>query len=178
MQFDDQRVEVANAMNPQQLMCTVFHHFENFRDDLLPVHSEYNQAGQLCFWELSYGGDFPKEMYPQVDGEAILTRATIRHIAWQPVETYPLRKGMAIPNQRYVWARIEDGEVADWRDFEATPDKDKAREMRQKMIDVLGKDNARVKSGLIKGRTLHIVKPPSHLRKTSSTEGNASNSSN
>lgn len=170
MQFDDQHVEVAYAQNPQQLMCTVFHLFENFRDDMMPVHSEYNQAGQLCLWELNYSGDFPKELYPLVDSESSLTRATIRHMAWQPVETYPLGKDVAIPNRRYVWACIDDGVVTNWRDFEPTQDETQAKENRKAMKAELGKNNSRVKSGMVKGRTMHIVKPPAHLRKSVNAE--------
>lgn len=164
MKFEDHRVETAYAMNPQQLMCTVFHHFENFRDDMIPVHSEYNQAGQLCFWELTYGGAFPKDLYPQVAGQSLLINATIRNLVWQPVETYPLAKTIEVPHRRYVWACIEDGVVTGWRDFEPTTDNEQAVQRRRVMIEELGRGNARVKTGLVKGRTLHIVKVPGHLR--------------
>jgi hypothetical protein len=168
--FNDDSVEVTYAMNPQQLMCTVFHLFENFRDDMMPVHSEYNQSGQLCFWEIHYGGDFPKELYPLVDAEVLLRRATIRNIAWKPVVTFPIAKNITIPNRRYVWACIEDGVVTDWRDFQPTTDKDTIQETRRNMVSELGQNNSRVKSGLVKGRTLHIVRPPSHLIKTAKAD--------
>ena len=164
MQFDGHPDEVLYEMNPQRLMYRLFQRFESFDDDLIPVHSEYNQAGQLCYWELNYAGEFPKDLYPQIEGEKVLTRAVIRKTVRNPVETYPLATSVAVPNRQYVWARIEDGVVTDWREFKSAPNQEVAKSLRGAMLRELGDNNARVKSGLVKGRTLHITKVPAHLR--------------
>lgn len=165
MYFDGKEPVTGTAMNPQQLMWAVFQHFENFADDRLPVHSEYNQNGQLCFWQLDYAGDFPKEMFPLSPEDHPLVRAVIRNTKVKAAETYPLATELEIKNRRYVWASISDGVVVDWRDFESTEDKDTAASHRKRIIGEMGSDGNRVKSGMVKGRTFHVVGVPDFLRK-------------
>jgi hypothetical protein len=168
IQYEGREASTSYAPNPQRLMWEVFQHFERFNeDDRMPVHSEYNQAGQLCHWELNYSENFPKELFPLVAAEHPLLSAVIRKTKSKPQEYYALAIGVQIPNRRYVWAAICDGRVVDWRDFVYEHEQEIKNGKRVRIKSEIGGPNTRVKAGLVKGRTLHIVAPPHHIRDSS-----------